>query len=373
VCQESDTILATIRKRGERWQVQVRRAGNLPMSASFDTRMAAERWARMQEREADLARSGGHQVAVGTLANLLDSYNSEVGRLRPFGRSKQRSLDTLRRKLGTIKLRELTAGRIIAFAKERHKEGAGPVTIGIDLSYLGTVLRTMRAIRRLGVSDEPVREAMTALRLIGLIDKSKERDRRPTQDELDRLTAHYRLPGVTQLPMADLIEFAVATGMRREEITRLQWADLKAEARTITIRDRKHPRAKKGNDERVPLLAVTGYDALAIIQRQPRKAPWIFPVNADTISCIFPRACRALGIEDLHFHDLRHEATSRFFEAGLAVEQVALITGHKDWKTLRRYTQLRPEEIVIRFAGDAARPRSISGVQPEGTGSFDQA
>ena len=54
-----------------------------------------------------------------------------------------------------------------------------------------------------------------------------------------------------------------------------------------------------------------------------------------------------LKIEDLHFHDLRHEGTSRLFEAGFSIEQVALVTGHKDWKMLRRYTHLKPEHLHI--------------------------
>jgi len=55
--------------------------------------------------------------------------------------------------------------------------------------------------------------------------------------------------------------------------------------------------------------------------------------------------CRELKIEDLHFHDLRHEGTSRLFEAGFSIEQVSLVTGHKDWKMLRRYTHLKPEAL----------------------------
>ena len=63
------------------------------------------------------------------------------------------------------------------------------------------------------------------------------------------------------------------------------------------------------------------------------------------MSKAFARACEELKIEDLHFHDLRHEGTSRLFEAGLPIEKVALVTGHKDWRTLRRYTKLKPEEL----------------------------
>ena len=60
----------------------------------------------------------------------------------------------------------------------------------------------------------------------------------------------------------------------------------------------------------------------------------------------FRRACAILGIEDLRFHDLRREAASRLFEAGLPIERVALVTGHKTWEMLRRYTRLRPEDLV---------------------------
>ncbi|MGN8550946.1 tyrosine-type recombinase/integrase [Bradyrhizobium sp. 13971] len=60
----------------------------------------------------------------------------------------------------------------------------------------------------------------------------------------------------------------------------------------------------------------------------------------------FYRACSALRIEDLCFHDLRREAASRLFEAGLSIEKVALVTGHKSWDTLRRYTRLKPEDLV---------------------------
>src|SRR3546814_15283962 len=79
----------------------------------------------------------------------------------------------------------------------------------------------------------------------------------------------------------------------------------------------------------------------------------IFPYNPRSVGTAFRRACRALKIENLHFHDLRHEATSRLFEAGLRIEQVALVTGHRDWKMLKRYTHLRPEHL---YRDKARRP-----------------
>ena len=100
-----------------------------------------------------------------------------------------------------------------------------------------------------------------------------------------------------------------------------------------------------------PLLG----DALAIIDRQPRTEGEgrIFPVHPQTLSKYFKAACDALGIADLHFHDLRHEGTSRLFEDGFAVQEVALVTGHKSWAHLKRYTNLRPESLHQRAAGAA--------------------
>ena len=61
---------------------------------------------------------------------------------------------------------------------------------------------------------------------------------------------------------------------------------------------------------------------------------------------LWRRACKRAGIEDPHFHDLRHEATSRFFEKGLNVMEVAATTGHKDVRMLQRYTHLRAENLT---------------------------
>jgi integrase len=82
--------------------------------------------------------------------------------------------------------------------------------------------------------------------------------------------------------------------------------------------------------------------------RQPsawRREGRIFPHAAQSVSTAFQRATEELGIEDLRFHDLRHDGASRLFEAGWTIERVALVTGHKDWNMLRRYTQLRAEDF----------------------------
>ena len=157
------------------------------------------------------------------------------------------------------------------------------------------------------------------------------------------------------MPMSRIIRFAIATAMRQEEICRVTWSDLNTRTKMLTIRDRKDPRQKKGNDQRIPLLAVSGYDALALIEEQrairANEDDRIFPYVHKSAGTAFTRACRELNIDDLHFHDLRHDGTSRLFEAGYRIEQVALVTGHKDWKMLRRYTHLRPESLHTILAG----------------------
>jgi integrase len=146
-----------------------------------------------------------------------------------------------------------------------------------------------------------------------------------------------------------IIRFAIATAMRLDEICRVDWADVNERTRMLLIRDRKDPRNKQGNDQRIPLFGPSGYDGWTILAEQAlhlgSAKGRIFPYNSRSVGTAFRRGCRALGIEDLHFHDLRHEGTSRLFEAGFAIEQVSLVTGHKDWKMLRRYTHLKPEAL----------------------------
>jgi integrase len=151
--------------------------------------------------------------------------------------------------------------------------------------------------------------------------------------------------------MERIVKFAVATSMRQEEITRILFDDFDGEAATVLIRQRKHPRDKASNNQYVPLVADTGFDAVALIKEQAERVSpkgSIFPYCARSIGAAFRRACIELRIEDLHFHDLRHEGISRLFEADWDIPQVASVSGHKDWKMLQRYTHLRPSYIASR-------------------------
>ena len=75
----------------------------------------------------------------------------------------------------------------------------------------------------------------------------------------------------------------------------------------------------------------------------------LFPIPKPTLRGLWSRACRRAGISNLHFHDLRHEATSRLFEKGLNIMEVSDITGHKDLKMLKRYTHLKAEDLALKL------------------------
>ena len=348
--------MASIIKRGNAWFAQIRRKGHKSISKTCPTKGSAQEWARKIEREMDtLDFKDTRSLGSITLGELIDRYTREIGGTKPFGRSKVFVLASLKAKLGAIYLSALTEERLMVFINERKGEGAGGVTIGMDLSYLGSIYKVAKQLWKLPVNAEFISCARANLEYLGMSTKSKERDRRPTDDEIIRITDHFLAKKRQKIPMPDLIQFAIETAMRTGEIINLKWADLNQSERTIVIRDRKHPQEKIGNDQVVPLLG----NAFSIAMRQPRKSGRIFPVTEGTIGSIFPRACNVLSIEDLHFHDLRHEGISRLFEQGYRIEQVALVSGHKDWKMLARYTQVRAKDLH-RAGISPAQPKMVS-------------
>jgi integrase len=343
--------VATFTKlRSGSWRAQVRRKGKY-FNETFRRRKDAEEWAldierRIDRQEPATTRSRDAKL-IGDLIALHRADLEEVG--KKIGRSKDATLNFLDERIGHLRIGELDRERLIKFGKERASEGAGPVTVGMDLGYIKTIYSHAAAVHGISAPIEPINLARIALGRLGLVGKGKERDRRPTQDELDRIVAGFEANERQQIPVGRIVRFAVATAMRQDEIVRVDWRDFDANSRMLLIRDRKDPRRKHGNDQRIPLLDVSGYDACEIIEEQGQysniREGRIFPYNGRSVGTAFRRQCRDLKIDNLHFHDLRHEATSRLFEAGFSIEQVALITGHKDWKMLRRYTHLKPESL----------------------------
>lgn len=342
------------------WRAQIRRKGQY-VNETFLRRKDAEEWALDMERRIDrqepaVTRKSRDAKLFRDLVALHRQDMEEVG--IQMGRSKDFCLISLTETLGHLKIAELDRERLIRFGRDRARKGAGPVTLGMDFGYIKTVLSHAAAVHGVTISTEPLDLARIALKRLGLIGKGTERDRRPTQDELDRIVAALDENPRQIIPVGRIVRFAVATAMRQEEICRVEWRDFDPRTRMLLIRDRKDPRRKDGNNQRIPLLDVSGYDACKIIEEQgcssSRREGRIFPYNGRSVGTAFRRQCEDLKIEDLHFHDLRHEGTSRLFEAGFTIEQVALVTGHKDWKMLRRYTHLKPEALHAILAARAA-------------------
>ena len=103
---------------------------------------------------------------------------------------------------------------------------------------------------------------------------------------------------------------------------------------------------KNGSGRRVPLTD----RAVQILTSLRREGGLVFPVTSKALQIAWRRLARRAGIEDLRFHDLRHEAISRLFERGLNVPEVAVMSGHRDPRMLFRYTHPRPEDIARKLA-----------------------
>ena len=342
------------------WRAQVRRKGRY-VSETFLRREDARQWATDAERQIDRGGtpSPSRIARLSTFGDLIDLHITDLNEVgKNLGRSKAATLEMLKRELGVRTMAELDRERVIRFGRRRAANGAGPMTLSMDIGAIKLVLSHAAAVHGLNVPVEPVDLARIALKRLGLVGKSNERDRRPTEEELEKLFAEFDGNGRLTIPMSRMVKFAIATAMRQEEICRVTWDDLNTQTRMLVIRDRKDPREKRGNDQRIPLLAVSGFDAVALIEEQrelrDNEEQRIFPYNHRSAGTAFRRACQDREIENLHFHDLRHEGTSRLFEAGFAIEQVSLVTGHKDWKMLRRYTHLKPEALHAIAASRAA-------------------
>lgn len=141
----------------------------------------------------------------------------------------------------------------------------------------------------------------------------------------------------SSIPMQKVMGFAIFSTRRLEEITRILWKDLDVEGSRVLVRDMKNPGEKIGNDVWCELPA----EAMQIVLSMPKRRAEIFPYCGDTIGTNFTRACQLLDIIDLHFHDLRHDGVSRLFEIGRNIPQVAAVSGHRSWSSLKRYTHLR--------------------------------
>lgn len=187
-----------------------------------------------------------------TLGKLVDQYlKKEKTEKQPYGNTKKSNLNRIRRMLGKVLLPSLTFDCLTSFVDERENQGAGGVTIGMDIAEIAAVVRSARKENKYDFDMKVFAEVHEHMHENDLDTKSKHRDKRPTDQELTMLKKYFDEKERQQIPMSTIIDFAVFTGMRASEITRIKRADVDFDKKNVIIRDRKHP--KKKRDQTVPL------------------------------------------------------------------------------------------------------------------------
>lgn len=335
-------------------QIRLKRDGKIvhTEAETFGSKALAKEWLTRREAALDAQRARGEPVGKRmTLGQMVGWYESRERDAEPWGRTKK--ADLARLKLGPLKDKRadtLTRGDFISYIDGRRDAGAGPATAANDLIWLRQVFRAASMVLHAPVPLQSLDAAAEYLRGERTIGKPKRRDRRLTPDEESKLLAHLD-DRRGEIPMGTIMRFALLTARRQEEITRLRWDDLDKKRGIALLRDVKHPTKKVGNDKPFRMLN----PAWDIVMAQPREKlpdgtlqPLVFPYEPKSVGAAFTRAVRFLELDDLHFHDLRHEATSRLFEKGYSIQEVAQFTLHESWATLKRYTHLRPEDVPER-------------------------
>lgn len=314
---------------------------------TFDRQAAAAGWA--DKREEELSKPGAlealqHKPTDRTLAEIINQYITDVGAVKPLGETKTRTLNAIARSwLGARHASTLVSQDYVEYASRRITEdGIEPQTVGNDISFIGSVVGVAEPAWKDPLSYEELAKAKRVMKKMGLIRRSRQRTRRPTLEELDLILKFFterRKPRANGVDMPKVTVFALFSTRRLGEICRITWPDLIPERQSVIVRDMKNPGEKEGNDVECYLPD----EAWRVVQSMEKREgdDRIFPYHEDTIGRAWTDVVMMCGIDDLHFHDLRHEGVSRLFEMDWDIPRVSSVSGHRDWSSLKRYTHLR--------------------------------
>lgn len=320
-------------------QVRIRRGGVIihQETKTFSRQQAANAWTK--KRETELAQPGALADAKAddpTLGKVITRYLDESQ--REVGRAKRQALTLIAGgELGKLQCSAITSNTLVQW-------GVGlklaPVSVSSYFSHLKTIFKIARPAWGYPLSKATIAEALDVLSELGVTGTSDRRDRRPTLDELDKIMAHLRAKRMENPDVApyDLIVlFAIFSSRRRSEIVRMRWTDIDQAASRLLVFNMKDPKKKVGNHVWVDLTP----EAVRIARAVPRiDDTLVFPCSLSAVSDEFKKACVATGVEDLRFHDMRHEGVSRLFELGKDIPAVAMMSGHKTWTHLQRYAHI---------------------------------
>lgn len=326
--------MASIRKRGpSQWEARIRKRGYPITSRTFETKARAEEWAREIESEMDRGIFVSRRESeTTTLAEALERFIEEraAGYADPY-RVENRARKMQSRPIADRFLASIRGKDIADFMREREAEGVKPNTIRLDLALLSKLFEICR-------KDWGMENLMNPVKNVNKPKIGPGRNRRLRHGEEEKLIE------AADQNFRPVILFALETAMRREEIATLTWDNVNLRARSAYL-----PRTKNGEERTVPLSP----NALDILDSLPRNIGGsVFGFRKDEITEHMIRTVKRAGLQDLRFHDLRHEATSRFFEhTDLDVMEIRAITGHKTLQMLARYTHLRTNRLADRLAG----------------------
>ena len=324
--------MATYRKRNGKWQAIIRHKDIGTRARSFHTKLAAIKWAVGEERSLTDGVVGLLKPTEVTLGELLQRYVADVLPSKRGALTEGQRLQRLiRDPVSGVKVSQLTSQAIAAFRDRRLLDGRR--TCHYDLILIRHCLKIAMNEWGLMLSSNPVDK-------VKMPPSSPARNRRLEDGEFERLEEASKL---TKNPhIWPVIVFAIETGMRRSEILELRWEHVDLDRRIAYLL-----LTKNGSSREVPLSTKAGQVLAA--QRQRNDTPSPFPVTSNGFRLAWERLRSRAGLFDLRFHDLRHEAISRFFELGLNIPEVAVISGHKDPRMLFRYTHLRAVDLVNRL------------------------
>lgn len=319
-----------------RFRALVRIKGRPAVTATFQRKTDARRWA--QQTEADVRRGkyfAESEARSHTFAELVDHYleNGLQGLSESEKTGRRRHLGWWRKQLGAYALSGL-GPRVIAEARNRlatNPTSGRPISVGTQNRYLCSLSTVFRyAIRELEWLDSNP---------AGKVDKRKEpRGRVRFLDEGERRRLLDACKDSRNPHLYLLTLLAISTGMRQGEILGLRWCDLDLDRGVALVLD-----SKNGDRRAVPLVG-PGLEILserAATVEDPRSRVFIgsrgrvsFPYNAWNV------ALERAGIEDFRFHDCRHTAASYLAQSGARLHEIADILGHRTLAMVKRYAHL---------------------------------
>ena len=324
--------MGNIRKRGNSWTAQVRIAGWRSFTKTFKKKTDAIAWSVHLENK---LRNAPVPTIIAdskvTLSDLVIRYAEEIAPSHKSSVPETYRLRAIARSwIGELDIRYLNKQQFSQYQKDRL-ERVSVASVHAELSLIKRVLDT--AIKQWGYGI-----AENVIKTMKYSKGSVSRTRRLEADEKEQILNAAKAQRNDYI--CSVIEFAIETGMRRSEILKLKWCDINFHTGFASLFD-----TKNGEDRKVPLTK----RCIEVLNQLPRSHEHVFPISATCLHQAWQRALKRADIKDLRFHDLRHEAVSRFFEMGMNIAEVALISGHKDVTQLFRYTHLNPENVFKKY------------------------